>query len=1125
MARIPNEELERLKREVSVERLAEAHGVKLAKRGKDLVGLCPFHEDREPSLVVTPKKNLWHCLGACQAGGGPIDWVMRVEGVSFRHAVELLRRDLGGGPIALGRVAHARRASKSEKLDRLAEPDEADEIVLERVMSYYHATLKESPEALGYMKSRGLEHPEVIDAFGLGYANRTLAYRLPTKKTKTGAALRAQLSRLGVMRESGHEHLNGSLVVPLHDAHGRVVGMYGRKVGSVLRPGTPMHLYLPGPHRGVFNRAAITVSREVILCEALIDALTFWCAGQRHVTSAYGTEGFTKELYQALVERGVSKVLIAFDRDTAGERAAERVAKELVAGGMSAWRVLFPNGMDANEYARKVTPANKSLELAVRQAQWMGGARSVAVPAELDSRSNTSDRAPKNGSYSEQTTAERDGDAPAKRDRAVASRDRDKGAAYDALEATIGEAAELLASTSDGAAEAPDSLAAALDAMVAERDHGPEPSPLAAHSSPTSLASDEPRPAVEVKDEEVVIALGDRHWRIRGLGKNLSYEQLRVNVLVRREGAERARGSGFFVDTLELYSARQRGAFVKQAAEELGVDERVVKRDLGRLLAELEALQDTAIRKKLEPEPEGTVMSDEERAEALALLRDPRLLDRIVEDLGETGIVGEQVNKLVGYLGVTSRKLDEPLAVVLQSSSAAGKSSLMEAVLGFVPEEERVLYSAMTGQSLFYMGETDLSHKVLAVAEEEGARSASYALKLLQSEGELTIASTGKDPSTGRLVTHEYRVKGPVMLFLTTTAIEVDEELQNRCLVLSVDEGRAQTRAIHERQRAGQTLEGQLARRARGRLRKLHQNAQRLIRPLVVVNPFASALGFSDTRTRTRRDHMKYLTLIRTIALLHQHQRPVRVVEHRGEQVEYVEVTAEDVRIANRLCHDVLGRSLDTLSPPTRALLEAVHRMVTARARETGVDVEDFRFSRREVREHTGMGHTQLTVHMGRLEELEYLVVHRGGRGRAMVYELAYRGEGEDGGRFVPGLVEPETRQYDTNLSGQNGGLSVSEPNLLGSNRPQVGPKSGGGRGANFDGEPKHPAHLRAVNANEPEKGQLRRDEKPDQSQSYAHASDASTTTSTRAIAARDERDDDATTSASRARTARALTS
>ena len=134
----------------------------------------------------------------------------------------------------------------------------------------------------------------------------------------------------------------------------------------------------------------------------------------------------------------------------------------------------------------------------------------------------------------------------------------------------------------------------------------------------------------------------------------------------------------------------------------------------------------------------------------------------------------------------------------------------MDAVLAFVPEEERIQFSAMTGQSLFYMGEIDLKHKVLAVAEEGGAR-ASYALKLLQSEGTLSIASTGKDPATGKLVTHQYRVEGPVMIFLTTTAIDLDEELLNRCLVLSVNEDREQTQAIHKLQREQQTIEGLLA--------------------------------------------------------------------------------------------------------------------------------------------------------------------------------------------------------------------------------------------------------------------------------------------------------------------------
>ena len=180
-------------------------------------------------------------------------------------------------------------------------------------------------------------------------------------------------------------------------------------------------------------------------------------------------------------------------------------------------------------------------------------------------------------------------------------------------------------------------------------------------------------------------------------------------------------------------------------------------------------------------------------------------------DFERCGVIGEITNKQVGYLAAVSRLLPAPLAVVVQSSSAAGKSSLMEAVLGFVPHEQMVEYSAMTGQALFYMGETDLKHKVLAIVEEQGAQRASYALKLLQSEGVLSIASTGKDPNTGRLITHEYRVEGPVMIFLTTTAIDVDEELLNRCLVLTVNEDREQTQAIHRKQREAQTLEGLFA--------------------------------------------------------------------------------------------------------------------------------------------------------------------------------------------------------------------------------------------------------------------------------------------------------------------------
>lgn len=197
-----------------------------------------------------------------------------------------------------------------------------------------------------------------------------------------------------------------------------------------------------------------------------------------------------------------------------------------------------------------------------------------------------------------------------------------------------------------------------------------------------------------------------------------------------------------------------------------------------------------------------------------------------------------------------------------------------------------------------------------------------------------------------------YKVAGPVALFLTTTAVDVDEELLNRCIVLSVDEDRAQTRAIHDRQRARQTLEGLLADQERARIVKLHKDAQRLLRPVLVANPYAPRLGFADEATRSRRDHMKYLTLIRAIALLHQHQRPTRTVTHGGEAVTYIEVTLDDIALANRLAHEVLGRSLDELAPQTRRLLGHIDALVANTCRVDALKRTDVRFTRRAVREH-----------------------------------------------------------------------------------------------------------------------------------------------------------------------------
>jgi hypothetical protein len=369
------------------------------------------------------------------------------------------------------------------------------------------------------------------------------------------------------------------------------------------------------------------------------------------------------------------------------------------------------------------------------------------------------------------------------------------------------------------------------------------------------------------------------------------------------------------------------------------------------------------------------------------------------------------------------------------------------------------------------MGELNLKHKILAIAEEQGAARASYALKLLQSEGELTIASTSKDPTTGKLVTEEYRVEGPVMIALTTTAAEIDEELLNRCLVLSVDEGRGQTQAIHAAQRERRTLAGLQAKVEREAILRRHQNAQRLLEPLAIVNPYAKHLTFLDDRTRMRRDHEKYLTLIDTIALLHQHQRVAKVLHPSAgaQPLRYVEVTLDDIALANRLAHEVLGRTLDELPPQTRRLLGLVGDMVMAQCALQNLTRSQYRFSRRDIREHTRWGDTQLKIHLARLVELEYVLVHRGGRGQSFEYELLYDGKADAEERRVSGLIDVEAlrHRYDAGRSGVTEAWS-------GPGRAEVGGQSVGGQASDSAPNAVNPSALRSPPVTDAENARLR---------------------------------------------------
>ncbi|MGB6044876.1 MAG: hypothetical protein WBF93_17105, partial [Pirellulales bacterium] len=664
------------------------------------------------------------------------------------------------------------------------DPSMDDQQLLEQIVMFYHERLQQHEPAQDFMQQHDLADPAMIDRYQLGFADRALSRALPPGNSQAARELRQRLTQLGILRESGHGHFNGCVVVPVRDASGAIIDIRGRKIGQKLKSGTPLDMQLPGANG---------------------DA----------------------------IEDGTSAVV---------DEALARIVGQLTGS------------------ARRGSP---------------------------------------------------------------------------------------------DPADGPD------------RKVSPTPSPI----NGDSVASKETL-AIEQSDNEVVVSFADRRWRIRGLEKNLSYERLKVNLMV-------ARQEGVHVDTFDLYSSRHRNGFVKAAAAELYVDEETIKKDLAKILLKLEELQDEQIKTTLGPqEPKVPDMTDAERSEALGLLKDRNLIGRIVNDFDRCGLVGEETNKLLCYLACVSRKLDQPLAILIQSSSAAGKTTLMDAALAFMPEEEQIKYSAMTGQSLYYMGQTNLKHKILAIAEEEGVAQASYALKLLQSEGKLTIASVEKE-ANGRTQTQTFSVDGPVMTFMTTTSEHPDAELQNRCFIVRVNEQVDQTAAIHARQRAQYTLAGRQAAADREAIRTLHQNAQRLLEPLTVVIPWADQLTFRADQTRMRRDHAKYLSLIASITLLHQHQRP-RKTDAIG--AAYIEATLEDIQLANRLASEALGQSLDSLMPQTRQLLVLIDDYVTRCCTEQQIKRSDFHFTQRQLREAIGWSDGQLRRNLKRLIELEYVLPYRSGQ-------------------------------------------------------------------------------------------------------------------------------------------------
>jgi DNA primase catalytic core len=893
------------------------YGVQFKKSGRDYVALCPFHTEQTPSFHVTPEKGLFHCFG-CEAKGNVIQFVAMKEGMGEREAAVKLLATVPGVSQATALPGKAGPAGPK----KILKPGEAAGL-LQRVVNFYVKTLGKDPAGLDYLKSRKLAEAATLGTFQIGYSNGSLL-----KVLSRDADILDGLKTLGLLKADGREHFEGCVTVPIFDTAGNVTGIYGRRVTDA----EPQHLYLPGPHRGVWNSGSAKTSQTLLITEAILDGLALWQTGFRNVIALYGAQGWTPDHEALLKSNPIREAFLCLDNDEAGRAGTKRLKEEIL----------------------------PPLVKAVHVVQWPEGVK---------------------------------------------------------------DAAEFFARAGQATTD--------FEALLKAANPQPEPQ-LAA----TATQGEE----ITMTPTGFIAVYAGRRYECQAIEQP---NPARLKATVKAV----APGGRFHIDTVDFYLSRPRRVFIGEVARLLRESAETIEADMNRLIGQLEAY---AQKQAQQTQTAIVLVSDADKAEGMKLGRHADLANEILRDVEKLGLVGEQTNKLMGYLAMTSRKLDDPLALLILSGSGAGKSLLQDTLLRLCPDEDLVKLTSLTDRALFYKGENALKNKVLALEEVAGAEGADYAIRNLISAKKLVIESTVKNPLTGTLTTQVNTVHGPTAVFQTTTQPDIDAETRSRFIITSVDESAEQTKAILEAQRNRHTLDGLRRKIQRDAIIKRHHAFQRLLKPVPVVNPFEPLLSYVEDRLAVRRDHPKYLNLILAVTFLHQMQRPVK---HDAESdQDYIETTLGDIAIANQLATALFGQTLDELSRPSRELLKLIRKMADGmeqkecQAAGQKVGTGSACFNRRAVREFTGWSDYQVKIHIKQLEDLEYLVPISGRRGQSFSYRLAWEGEGLDGERFLPGLIPIEELRHKAEvvglLSEQGGpktGVVGPETNLEGSSRAQVG--------------------------------------------------------------------------------------
>lgn len=435
--------------------------------------------------------------------------------------------------------------------------------------------------------------------------------------------------------------------------------------------------------------------------------------------------------------------------------------------------------------------------------------------------------------------------------------------------------------------------------------------------------------------------------------------------------------------SLDLYNDSQTEKLVKKAAERFTLSTTYVHKAVGHLINTIEDYRLQQLdHQQLKLTTGRRPLTTEEQKEAEEFLKEKNLLDRTNELIGHSGVIGEELNRLIMYLVFTSRKTARPLHVISMGSSGVGKSHLQEKVAELIPAEDKIELTSVSGNAFYYYVDDDLGHKLILIEDYDGVLAALYPIRELQSKQKISKTITMKDRN-GNTRTLHLTVKGPVSIAGCTTSEKIYEDNANRSFLLYLDESEQQDERVMEYQR--KLSAGKIDIFQQQKIQKLLQNVQTILQPISVRNPYAEQLIIPREVFKPRRTNGHYIAFIEVITFYKQYQREHKVDKETGEI--YIETTLEDIAQANELMKAILLKKSDELGYATRNYFERLKNYLQQQGQKTFLNSS----IRKIFREHP----SSQKRFMIELQQYGLIKKTEGDRKKGFVYEItsheAYR--------------------------------------------------------------------------------------------------------------------------------------